>query len=202
MNEFAVYAELGFRHIVAIHALDHIFFLVVLAAVYRWRDWRQAVVVISAFTVGHSVTLVLSAQGWLRLPSPLVEFLIPLTVVATGIENLAAPRHSTRRAHASIRPLLAGVFGLVHGAGFASYLQSMFVERIALPLFSFNIGIEAGQFVVLVMVFSLLAAFDRALEWIRPRALGSISTVRLRTVAVSAIIVVIAANWAVERAPW
>jgi len=100
------------------------------------------------------------------------------------------------------RPVLAGVFGLVHGAGFANYLRSLFVDRIALPLFGFNLGIELGQICVLVLTFAAFAVVDRMIVVVRPSRLLSMTPVRARAIAVSSIVLVVASRWAVERAPW
>ena len=97
--------------------------------------------------------------------------------------------------------MFAGVFGLVHGAGFASYLKAMFVDHVALPLFGFNVGIEAGQIVVLLLAAMLLAGVDRAIEVMRaPTAQWPV--LRLRVMAVSMVVAVVASRWAVERRPW
>ena len=88
MSELWAFMQLGFRHIVDISAMDHILFLLALAAIYRWRDWRDALWVISAFTIGHSTTLALAVTGTLTVSSALVEFLIPLTIVVACVENL------------------------------------------------------------------------------------------------------------------
>ena len=98
--------------------------------------------------------------------------------------------------------MLAGVFGLVHGAGFANYLRSLFVEDIALPLFGFNVGIELGQICVLVLTFTAFMAVDRLIATLRLSGVGRPAPVRIRAVAVSSIVLLIAARWAVERAPW
>jgi HupE / UreJ protein len=200
VNELAAFVALGFRHIVDVEALDHILFLLALAAIYRVRDWRDAVWVVSAFTVGHSVTLALAVTGALVLPPRLVEFLIPLTIVATCIENLVVREQRRIGWRGGYRPVLAAVFGLVHGAGFASYLRSLFVDRIALPLFGFNVGIELGQVVVLVLAAVALAALDRLLALTAVRRGPSV--LRWRVVAVSAAVALIAARWAVERNPF
>ena len=200
MNELAAFVALGFRHIVDVEALDHILFLLALAAIYRVRDWRDAVWVVSAFTVGHSVTLALAVTGALTVSAGLVEFLIPLTIVATCIENLIVRKRRTRWG-GGYRPVLAAVFGLVHGAGFASYLRSLFVDRIAVPLFGFNLGIELGQLVVLTLAAVALAALDRLLALPAQRA-GTASVLLLRVITVSAAVALIAARWAVERRPF
>ena len=197
MSELRTFVELGFRHIANPEALDHILFLCALAAIYRPADWRRALWVISAFTVGHSITLALAVTGLLALPTPLIEFLIPVTIVATCVENLIVQgRARAPWGGGGYRPMLAGVFGLVHGAGFANYLHSLFVTPIAVPLFGFNVGIELGQLTVLALVAMALALMDRLLTsvWSNP--------LRVRVVAVSTIVLVVAAHWAVERAPW
>ena len=199
ISELVAYAELGFRHITDLQGADHILFLLVLAAIYRVREWRAAIWVISAFTVGHSITLALAVTGVLALPTPLIEFLIPVTIVATAMENVIVRQRDIRRWY---RPILAAVFGLVHGAGFANYLRSMFVERIAIPLLGFNLGIEAGQLVVLVLAFTAFALVDRALTRVSWRPEAGWSPVRLRVVGISAVVAIVAARWAVERYPW
>src|SRR6185503_6747070 len=88
MSELLTFMQLGFRHITDLEAMDHILFLVALAAIYRPRDWRSALWVVTAFTVGHSITLALAVTGAMRFPTPLIEFLIPVTIVATCIENI------------------------------------------------------------------------------------------------------------------
>lgn len=201
MSTLATFVQLGFRHIVDIEAMDHILFLVALAAIYRWRDARDALWVITAFTVGHSVTLALAVTGALNLPPNLIEFLIPVTIVITGIENLIVSDRTRAPWRGRYRPVFAGVFGLVHGAGFATYLKAMFVDHIALPLFGFNVGIEAGQVVVLLAAFLMLAGADRAIAWLRAPSVRW-PTLRVRVVSVSLIVVAIAAHWAVERTPW
>jgi hypothetical protein len=204
MSEFLAFFQLGFGHIVTAGALDHILFLAVLAVVYRARDWRDALWVISAFTVGHSVTLALAVTGALRLSQPIVEFLIPVTIVAAAIENLATRERATTSRARRWRPLLAGVFGLVHGAGFAGYLKSLFVERIAVPLLGFNVGIEVGQIVVLAAIGAALFVVDAALARAQRTSLvpSALPVLRFRVVGLSMMIGLVAAVWAVERRPW
>ena len=202
MSELAAYLQLGFRHITDLRGADHVLFLLALAAIYRFRDWRECLWVATAFTVGHSLTLGLAVTNVLTISPPLIEFLIPITIVATGLENLLVRDNATPFATRRYRPLLAGVFGLVHGAGFANYLRSLFVERIALPLFGFNVGIELGQICVLLLAFTAFIVVDRLITVARPSRLLSAAPVRLRAVAVSSVVLIVAAKWAVERAPW
>jgi hypothetical protein len=200
MSTFLTFAQLGFRHIVDIGAMDHILFLLALAAIYRPRDWRDAAWVITAFTIGHSITLVLAVTGLVTLPSALIEFLIPVTILLTGAENILVRDRHLVLWGGRYRLVFAGVFGLVHGAGFANYLKALFVDHIVVPLFGFNVGIELGQIVVLGCAGIGLVALDRVLG--RTRIVGpGLPALRLRVVAVSALVTLVAASWAVERSP-
>jgi len=131
----------------------------------------------------------------------LVEFLIPLTIIATGIENIAVRNRSQAPLRGRYRPGFAGVFGLVHGAGFASYLRSLFTGSIVVPLLGFNVGIELGQLLVLGAAGVLLAGADRLFALLR--APGTIpSAHRLRVITVSLVVVAAAAQMAAARRPW
>ncbi|MDQ6829029.1 MAG: HupE/UreJ family protein, partial [Gemmatimonadota bacterium] len=143
--ELLTFVRLGFHHITDIEAADHILFLLALAAIYRYRDWRPALWVVSAFTIGHSITLGLAVTGAVTLPTKLIEFLIPVTIVATAVENLIVRDRTAAPWGGRYRPVFASVFGLVHGAGFANALKALFMDHVAVPLFGFNVGIELGQ---------------------------------------------------------
>jgi hypothetical protein len=201
MNELATFAQLGVRHILDVEAFDHILFLVALAAIYRLRDARNVLWVVTAFTVGHSITLALAVSGMLELPSALIEFLIPVTIVVTGMENIIVSDRTRAPWGGRYRPVFAGVFGLVHGAGFANYLKALFVDRIAVPLLGFNLGIEAGQLVVLALAAVVLLAIDAAITRVRTSS-ERWPALRVRTVSVSLIVVAVGSLWAVQRSPW
>ncbi|MEO5579853.1 MAG: HupE/UreJ family protein [Gemmatimonadaceae bacterium] len=201
MAEFLTFVELGFRHITDLAAMDHILFLLALAAIYRPLDWKSALWVITAFTVGHSITLALAVTGAIRLPTDLIEFLIPVTIVATCIENIVVRNREGAFWHGRYRPVFAGVFGLVHGAGFANYLRDLFVDRIALPLFGFNLGIEIGQIAVLAIAAVMFLAADWIISRLRASA-TSASALRVRVLLVSVAVMVVAVRWAIDRSPW
>ncbi len=200
LSNFLTFGQLGFRHIVDISAMDHILFLLALAAIYRPRDWRDAMWVVTAFTIGHSITLVLAVTGLVTLPSALIEFLIPITILITALENILVSDRGRAWWSGHYRPIFAGVFGLVHGAGFANYLKALFVDHIAVPLLGFNLGIEAGQVVVLTGAGLVLWGIDAVLSRVRVAKPGY-SALRLRVVAVSVVVTIVAASWAVERSP-
>jgi hypothetical protein len=200
VSDLTTFINLGFHHIVNPEALDHILFLVALAAVYRREDWRDALWVVTAFTVGHSITLALAVTGALVMPTRLIEFLIPITIVVTALENIAVRTRRVTPWHGRYRAVFTGVFGLVHGAGFANYLRSLFDGSIVVPLFGFNVGIELGQILVLGLAAVLLAVVDRILSLQRTGT--SLTAYRWRVVSVSAAVVLIATRMAVERRPW
>lgn len=184
---------IGFDHIISPDALDHLLFLAALAACYRLSDWRHGIAVITAFTVGHTATLVLTTLTPLRPPVALVEFLIPLTVVAAALDNFRTREQLPAGAR---RPVLAGVFGLIHGAGFSTTLRGLFDDGFVAPLLGFNIGIELGQLLVLAGLVLLYIALDRLVD-----ATGREGwPIRVRVA--SAIVASIALVIAVERAPW
>jgi hypothetical protein len=200
MSEILTFMQLGFRHITDLDAMDHILFLLALAAIYRLRDWRSVAWVVTAFTVGHSVTLGLAVTGMISLPDRLIEFLIPLTIVATCVENILLARRREMEQKGHHRPVFAGVFGLVHGAGFANYLRDVFGGSVAVPLVGFNVGIEVGQIVVLAAIATGLVVVDRVIAVSRRSVLQS--ALRIRVVSLSTVILVVAARWTVERNPW
>lgn len=158
-SEFNTYLRLGFSHIADVRAGDHIVFVVALTAGYAPRAWSQLLWLVTAFTLGHSVTLALATLNVVRVPVALVETLIALTIVLTGLAGLAfAIRRDAAAAELGSRRRLlyafAGGFGLIHGLGFSSFLRSVLgaEERIALPLLAFNVGLEAGQMLIVLAV--------------------------------------------------
>lgn len=201
MSEFLTFVQLGVRHILDFRALDHVVFLFALGAIYSFSDWREIVRVVTAFTVGHSITLAAAVFGYMPLSSRMVEFLIPVTILATCLENIFLRDRTGISVWRRYRPALAAVFGLVHGAGFGGYLRSLFIDDVAVPLFGFNVGIELGQVGVLASIFAVIWVFDRILTSIVRPPLTS-SPVRIRVIGISAVVFVFASRWAVERAPW
>jgi hypothetical protein len=201
MDDVVAFLRLGWEHILDPAGADHLLFLVVLAAGYRMQDWRAALGVATAFTVGHSLSLALSVTDALRVPSELVEFLIPLTIAFAGVETLVAATAPARTGGARRRVLLVGLFGLVHGAGFANYLRSLFSDDVAAPLLGFNLGVELAQAVVLLACALLFTGFDRCLAAIPPGRPAP-ATFRVRAAAVSTAVTAAAVVMAAGRAPW
>lgn len=161
MNDFNLFFGIGIDHILNTGALDHLLFIMVLCAVYLVTDWKKLLVLITAFTIGHSLTLALSVYDVVRFNSTWVEFLIPLTIVLTALYNLTLAGKAVPRQKIQINYLLALFFGLVHGMGFANNIRFMLAESqsILLPLLGFNLGLELGQIIVvsILLLLSFLA---------------------------------------------
>jgi len=156
MRDFGFYFRLGWEHIISANALDHQLFIAALAAIYLLQDWRQVLILVTAFTIGHSLTLALSVLDIVRFPSNWVEFLIPVTIVVTAFSNLFQKKFTSRSV--SINYFLALFFGLIHGMGFANTLRFILAkdQNLGWGLLGFNLGLEVGQIVV-VMIVLLIA---------------------------------------------
>lgn len=163
MSDFAIYLRLGFDHITDPSGYDHILFVVALCAVYTLRQWRQVLVLITAFTIGHSVTLALATLRLIDYSTALIESLIPVTILLTAVTNFFYREPKKRviptanQPSAAWRYGLALVFGLIHGMGFSNYLRSLLGREAAIvePLLAFNIGLEIGQLVIVSLVLAL-----------------------------------------------
>lgn len=157
MGQFELYFQLGINHILDLAGFDHILFVVVLCSLYPPVHWKKIVFLVTAFTIGHSVTLVLATLNFIKVNASLVEFLIPLTIAITAISNIFRPQIKNGL---QLNYLFAFFFGLIHGLGFSNYLKALLGNEVSIlkPLFAFNIGLEAGQLVIVAsfLMFSIL----------------------------------------------
>jgi hypothetical protein len=160
MTEFQSYFGVGKDHILDYaNGYDHILFVVALCALYLSREWKQILILVTAFTIGHSVTLALATLRIISVKVELIEFLIPLTIFITAVSNLFKSENNLSGGGVQLNYLFAGFFGLIHGLGFSSYLRAILGknESIATQLLAFNLGLEFGQLVI-VAIF-MAAAF-------------------------------------------
>lgn len=159
MGEFRLYFELGMEHILDPRGYDHIMFVIALCTVFVIGDWKKVIILVTAFTIGHSITLALATLNIIRVNTALIEFLIPVTIFLTAISNIFSRTDTIRRSKMQINYFLALFFGLIHGMGFSNYLRAILGkdESIFTQLLAFNIGLEAGQ--IIVVAFFLLIAF-------------------------------------------
>ena len=152
MSDFAFYFKLGWQHIISTDALDHQLFILALACVYTLKDIKRVLILVTAFTIGHSLTLALSVTDVIRFPGKWVEFLIPCTIFITALNNLFQIRSAAKSAR--VNYYLALGFGLIHGMGFANAIRIMLAkdQTLGWGLFGFNAGLEAGQIIVVAVI--------------------------------------------------
>ena len=191
MSDFSFYFKIGWEHIITIEALDHILFIAALAAIYVLKDWKQVLILVTAFTIGHTITLVLSTKELVEVKESLVEFLIPCTIIVTAISNLFQ-RSFTPRA-IRINYFLALFFGLIHGLAFANTLRMILAsdQSFAFSMFSFSVGLELGQILIVMLILLLSQIF-----------IGLLKTDRRHWVIfVSAAVFALALEMALQRLP-
>jgi HupE / UreJ protein len=164
MNDFVFYCKEGWQHIMSVDALDHLLFILALCAIYLAKDWKKLLLLITAFTIGHSITLVLSAFDVIRINASLVEFLIPCTIIVTGIFNLLYKKLAAKKVQ--LNYWFALFFGLIHGLGYANTIRFMLAkdQAIASCLFGFNVGLEIGQLVIVATILLLAFLFVGVLK--------------------------------------
>lgn len=188
MNDFIFYFIEGWKHIISADALDHQLFILALAVIYTFKEWKQVLILVTAFTIGHSLTLALSVLNVISINTALVEFLIPLTIVLTAIWNILAGKKNGR---VRTNYFFALFFGLIHGLGFANSIKMMLAsdQSLVMGLFGFNVGLEAGQIVVVLL---LLCITNLLVDLIKiPR--------RAYIVSVSVLILIVSANIVISR---
>jgi hypothetical protein len=164
MSDFSFYFKMGWEHIISKDALDHQLFILALACVYTLTDIKRVLILVTAFTIGHSLTLALSVYDIIRFSSKWVEFLIPCTIFITALNNII--QIDTNAKSARINYYLALCFGLIHGMGFANAIRIMLAtdQTIGWGLFGFNIGLEAGQIFVVAVILIISILFLNVLK--------------------------------------
>lgn len=160
MNDFGLFFEMGFEHIADIKGIDHILFVAALCIRYQFADWRKLLWLVTAFTIGHSLTLALSVFNVLNYSTVWIEFLIPVTIVITALSNVFVKKFVFK----SRFPLIyffALFFGLIHGLGFSNYLKSLLSKsgNIVPELLAFNLGLEAGQVLIVIAILFISLIF-------------------------------------------
>lgn len=165
MNDFGLYFEIGYKHIADLRGIDHILFVMALCLRYQFSDWRKILILITAFTIGHSITLVLSVFNLVNYSYKWIEFLIPVTIVITAISNVFVKKFAFRSKFPIIY-FFALFFGLVHGLGFSTYLKSLLGSdhNVVAQLLAFNLGLEVGQLLIVSIVLIISFIFVSILK--------------------------------------
>ena len=192
MTDFLFYLQLGWEHIISSDALDHQLFILALVAIFSFKDLKKVLILVTAFTIGHSVTLALSAFDIIRFPSNWIEFLIPCTIVFTALDNLIFSKNVEKLI--KLNYFLALFFGLIHGMGFANSVRMMLAQEqsITIPLFGFNVGLEIGQIAVVIIVLSIFYLLSIFLKLQKKHWILLVSTP----------ILVVSLKMAIERIPF
>ena len=192
MTDFLFYLQLGWEHIISSDALDHQLFILALVAIFSFKDLKKVLILVTAFTIGHSVTLALSAFDIIRFPSNWIEFLIPCTIVFTALDNLIFSKNVEKLI--KLNYFLALFFGLIHGMGFANSVRMMLAQEqsITIPLFGFNVGLEIGQIAVVIIVLSIFYILSTFLKLKKKHWILLVSTP----------ILVVSLKMAIERIPF
>lgn len=155
MQEFLVYFNMGLTHVLDVNAYDHILFLIALMIPYAFKDWARVLLLVSLFTLGHTLALFLSVFGVVKIQASYVEFLIPITILITAIFHLFTAGKSGKKESITFVAIVTVFFGLIHGLGFSNYFNAIMVGTRAeklVPLLEFALGIEAAQIIVVIAV--------------------------------------------------
>ncbi len=165
MDNLLFFLKQGFFHIFDWKSYDHILFLVVLTVVYTFNDWKKTLWLITLFTIGHTISLILAVYGVVRINKQIVEFLIPLTILITALFNIFTAGKSKKNNFINLNLFLSLFFGMIHGLGFSSFFK-MIVSKSdtkLLALFEFALGIETAQllivFIILILGFIIQTVF-------------------------------------------
>ncbi len=164
MDQFRVYLQLGFEHISDFAGYDHMLFVITLCAFYAWQSWKKILILVTAFTLGHSLTLALSAFNILNIPQHWVETAIPITIFITAIHNVSSTR-DPNLSKVNLSYWIALFFGFIHGMGFSNFFKALTGgDSIVLELFAFNVGLEIGQLIIVVAFFALYYLLDKLFQ--------------------------------------
>lgn len=167
MSDFWIYLQTGLRHVLDIDGYDHVLFLIALTVPYNFKDWKKILLLVSVFTLGHTVAMLMSVFGLLSVRETLVEFLIPVSILATALYTLLTAGKAAKK---GIMPVvgITGFFGLIHGLGFAGYFQSILPGTPSdklIPLLEFALGIECAQIIVVLAVLILAHVVQTTLRF-------------------------------------
>lgn len=158
MSEFLLYFNIGLKHVLNINAYDHVLFLMALTIPYAFKDWKRLLLLVSLFTIGHTLALILSVFGIIAVKVNLVEFFIPITILIVALFNLFTAGKNNKNESISLIAIVTLFFGIIHGLGFSNYFKSILPGEASdklIPLLEFALGIEAAQLLVIFVILIL-----------------------------------------------
>jgi len=191
MNEFWIYFKLGLTHVLDYNAYDHVLFLTVLVAAYTFYEWKNVVGLVTVFTIGHTISLILASYDIVNVSSSIIEFLIPITIFITALYNLfTAGKNNNSRI--SILYATTLFFGIIHGLGFSSFFLSTTGSKGVeiLRLLEFALGIEAAQLIVVLVVLIISFIFQSIFKFSKRDW-----TLVISSIVIGLVIPMLIANW-------
>jgi hypothetical protein len=189
MTDFLAFFNLGLGHILDLSGIDHLLFIASILLVYSLIDWRIIIRLMTAFTLGHAISMAIAFLGITPVSRALIEFLIPLTILVTSIYHLIAGKGSGLTQY-----IMIAFFGLIHGAAYSGEFMSMMgsAPEILLPLLGFNLGVEFGQLVFgAALLLTLHLLFNAIKSW-----------KRAVTILIFGLITVFSLFLAIQTWPW
>jgi hypothetical protein len=158
MSDFWIYFIIGLKHVLNFFAYDHVLFLLALTVPYDFKSWKQILILVSLFTLGHTLALFLSVFNILSVKINIVEFLIPITILLAALYNIITSGKSSKKSNITFVAIITIFFGIIHGLGFSNYFNSILAgkptDKLA-PLFEFALGIESAQITVVLLALIL-----------------------------------------------
>lgn len=151
MSDFWLYVKLGLEHVLDLSAYDHVLFIVVLCAAYSFDAWKKLLLLVTLFTLGHTLSLVLAHYDVVTVSGKYVEFLIPVTILVTAVHNIYVARRSQRQSKHLLFYFATVFFGLIHGFGFARYYEMIKTDDSIAPLLEFALGVELAQIIIVLI---------------------------------------------------
>ncbi len=189
MDDFWFYVTLGLNHVLDFAAYDHILFLTALALPFTFRSWKRVLLLATIFTIAHCFSLYLSVYEIVVMDVSLIEFLIPVTILATALFNLNYIKASSEDKSIALHIFATAFFGLIHGFGFSNYFKMLMAEEEnkLMPLLGFAAGIELSQ-VLIVFVVLLMTYLFRSVLKVKPTLLIMISSILIILVTIPMLI--------------
>ena len=162
MDNFMFFLKEGLFHVLDWNAYDHVLFLIVLVVVYDFKNWQKILWLITLFTIGHTLSLILSAYKIVSISQNWIEFLIPVTILITALVNVFFAKNATKLAKTNTNLFFALFFGLIHGIGFSGYFKMLIGSSTQklIPLLEFALGIELAQLIVVIAILIIGLIFQ------------------------------------------
>lgn len=151
MYDLIFYLELGLFHVLDWSAIDHLLFLCALTIVYTFKDFKTVFWIVTFFTLGHTLSLLLSSFNIVKPPSQLIEFLIPTTIILTSLYNII---NYKKNQNSFFEYMFSIFFGLIHGFGFGNYFEMLTdsLDTKLIPLLGFAAGVEISQLIIVLVI--------------------------------------------------